>query len=98
VAKTEQGSNEVHHDDYCSDTEHVVEEGGDNEVMPNVAGGEATIIQGNLQELIRNKKKAAINLEEDEDEDEDDTLLQYCSDGGDANNDVMSTDDEDNDI
>jgi hypothetical protein len=76
-----------------------VEEGDNNEVMPNVVGGEATIIQGNLQELIRNKKEAAINLEEDEDEDEDedDTLLQYCSDGGDDNNDVMSTDDEDDD-
>jgi hypothetical protein len=84
-----------------------VEDGDDNEVMPNVAGGEATIIQGNFQELIRNNKEASINLQEDEDEDEDedeeedededDTLLQYCSDGGDDNNDVMSTDDEDDD-
>lgn len=97
VAETEQGSHEVHQDDYCSETEHVVEDGDDNEVMPNVAGGEATIIQGNLQELIRNKKEASSNLEEDEDEDEDDTLLQYCCDGGDDNNDVMSTDDEDDD-
>jgi hypothetical protein len=33
VAETEQGSHEVHWDDYCSETEHVVEDGENNEVM-----------------------------------------------------------------
>jgi hypothetical protein len=55
-----------------------VEDGDHNEVMPNVAGGEATILQGNLQELIRNKKEASINLEEDEDEDEDEARMIHC--------------------
>ena len=81
-----------------SDTEHVVQEGDDNEVLDNVEGGEATIIEGNLQELIRNKKEADINVEDSDDEEEDTTVLQYCSDGGDENNDDMYTDDEDDDF
>ena len=44
VAKTNEGTNDVHQDDYCSDTEHVVQEGDDNEVMQAVKGEEATII------------------------------------------------------
>jgi hypothetical protein len=43
----------VHQDDYHSDTEHVVQEGGDDVLLPNIQGGEATIIEDNLQELIR---------------------------------------------
>jgi len=44
VAETNEGTNDVHQDDYCSDTEHVVQEGDDNEVMQAVKGEEATII------------------------------------------------------
>ena len=93
VAETDEGSHEVHQDDYGSDTEHAVQENDDNEFLPNVEGGEATIIEGNLDQLIRNKKQVEINLEDSDDEEEDDTVLQYCSDGGDDNNDDM--DDED---
>ena len=98
VAETGEGSHDVHQDDYCSDTEHVVQEGDDNEVLHNVEEGEATIIEGNLQELIRNKKEADINVEDSDDEEEDTTVLQYCSDGDDENNDDMYTDDEDDDF
>ena len=98
VAEIEEGNHDVHQDDYCSDTEHVVQEGDDNEVLHNVEGGEATIIEGNLQELIRNKKEADINVEDSDDEEEDTTVLQYCSEGGDENNDDMYTDDEDDDF
>ena len=48
VAETDEGTNDVHLDDYCSDTEHVVQEGDDNEVMQNVKGKEATINEGSL--------------------------------------------------
>ena len=75
-----------------------MQEGDDNEVLDNVEGGEATIIEGNLQELIRNKKEADINVEDSDDEEEDTTVLQYCSEGGDENNDDMYTDDEDDDF
>jgi hypothetical protein len=75
VAETDEGTNDVHKDDYCSDTEHVVQEGDDNEVMQNVEGEEATIIESSLQQLIRNKKATAIVLQDSEDEEEDDTLL-----------------------
>ena len=75
MAETDVGTNDVHQDDYCSDTEHVVQEGDDNEVMQNVEGEEATIIEGSLQQLIRNKKATAIVLEDSEDEEEDDILL-----------------------
>jgi hypothetical protein len=60
VAEKDEGSHDVHQDDYHSNTEHVVQEGGDDVPLPNIQGGEATIIEGNLQELIRNKKEAAI--------------------------------------
>jgi hypothetical protein len=75
-----------------------VQEGDDNQVLHNVEGGEATLIEGNLEELIRNKKEAAIILEDSEDEEEDDIVLQYCNDGGDNNNDDMSIQDEDEDF
>jgi hypothetical protein len=60
VAEKDEGSHDVHQDDYHSDIEHVVQEGGDDVPLPNIQGGEATIIEGNLQELIRNKKEATI--------------------------------------
>jgi low affinity Fe/Cu permease len=65
--------------------------------LPNIQGGEGTIIEGNLQELIRNKKEAAIIDVDSEGEEEDETVLQYCSDDANDNNDDMSPDDEDED-
>jgi len=75
VAEKEEASHEVHQDDYCSDTEHVVQQGDDNEVIHNIPGGEATIIEGNLNQLISSKKQDAISYEENEAEEEDDTVL-----------------------
>jgi hypothetical protein len=100
VAEKDEGSHDVHQDDYHSDTEHVVQEGGDDVPLPNIQGGEATIIEGNLQELIRNKKEVAIiDVDsEEEEEEEDETVLQYCSDDANDNNDDMSPDDEDEDF
>ena len=95
VAESDEVSHEVHQDDFGSDTEHVVEEGDDNEVMPRVQGAEATIIEGDLDELIRKKKRVEIDLEVSDDEEADDTVLQYCSDGGDDNNDDMDDEDDD---
>jgi hypothetical protein len=92
VAEKDEGSHEVHQDDYCSDTEHVVEAGDHNEDRVNIQGGEATIIEGNLEELIRSKQQPIIHEDSD-----DETILQYCSDGGDDNNDDMY-DDEDDDL
>lgn len=97
VAEKDEGSHDVHQDDYHSDTEHVVQEGGVDVPLPNIQGGEATIIEGNLQELIRNKKEAAIIDVDSEGEEEDETVLQYCSDDANDNNDDMSPDDEDED-
>jgi hypothetical protein len=65
--------------------------------LPNIQGGEATIIEGNLQELIRNKKEAAI-IDVDSEDEEDEKVLQYCSDDANDNNDDMSPDDEDEDF
>ncbi|XP_066385135.1 uncharacterized protein [Miscanthus floridulus] len=81
VAEKDEDSHDVHQDDYCSDTEHVVQAGADNEVTQNIQGGEATIIEGNLQDLISSKKQRIIH-EDSEDEEEDEIVLQYCSDGG----------------
>ena len=97
VAEKDEDSHDVHQDDYCSDTEHVVQAGADNEVTQNIQGGEATIIEGNLQDLISSKKQRIIH-EDSEDEEEDETVLQYCSDCGNDNNDDMSLDDEDDDF
>jgi hypothetical protein len=60
VAEKEEASLEVHQDDYHSDTEHLVQEGDDNVPLHNIQGGEATIIEGNLQGFIKNKRQAAI--------------------------------------
>ncbi|XP_066333088.1 uncharacterized protein [Miscanthus floridulus] len=97
VAEKDEASHDVHQDDYCSDTEHVVQAGADNEVTHNIQGGEASIIEGNLQDLISSKKQPIIR-EDSEDEEEDEIVLQYCSDGGNDNNDDMSLDDEDDDF
>jgi hypothetical protein len=98
VAEKEEASVEVHQDDYHSDTEHAVQEGDDNVPLHNIQGGEATIIEDNLQEFKRNKRQTAIIDEDSEDEEEDDTVLQYCSDDGNVNNDDMSPDSEDEDF
>jgi hypothetical protein len=97
VPEKEETSHDVHQDDYCLDIEHVVHQGGVDEVAQPVQGGEATITEGNLEELIRNKKQSTIS-EENEDEEDDDTVLQYCSDGVNDNNDDMSLYDEDDDF
>ncbi|XP_066310955.1 uncharacterized protein [Miscanthus floridulus] len=81
---------------YLQDTS-LVQAGADNEVTHNIQGGEASIIEGNLQDLISSKKQPIIH-EDSEDEEEDETVLQYCSDGGNDNNDDMSLDDEDDDF
>jgi hypothetical protein len=52
----------VHQDDYCSDTEHIVQEGDDNQVLHNVEGGLASLIEGNLEELIRKRRKLLLFL------------------------------------
>jgi hypothetical protein len=47
-------------------------------------GGEGTIVECNLVEMIRNKKQPSIPNDSDDD-DEDDTVMQYCSDGDNGN-------------
>jgi hypothetical protein len=98
VAEKEDGSHDVHQDDYCPDSEHVVQQGGDTEVVHNIQGGETTIIEGNLEELLRTKKQYATIDTDGEAEEEDETLLQYCSDGGDDNIDDMTLGDDDDDF
>jgi hypothetical protein len=46
VAEKDEGNHDVHQDDYHSDTDHVVQEDGEDVPLPNIQGGEATIIQG----------------------------------------------------
>jgi hypothetical protein len=89
-AEKEEASLEVYQDDYHS--------GDDNITLHNIQGGEATVIEGNLQEFIRNKRQAAIIDEDREDKEEDDTVLQYFSDDGNVNNDDMSPGSEDEDF
>ena len=48
-------------------------------------GGEGTIVEGNLVEMIKNKKQPSIPNDSDDD-DEDDTVMQYFSDGDNGNN------------
>ena len=73
----------VHQDDHYSDNEHEVLLGDGDQVMHEAShDGEGTIIEANLEDLLRDKREAVGILEgsEDEDEDEDDTRNQYCSD------------------
>jgi hypothetical protein len=103
VTEKEEARHDVHQDNDCSDTEHVVQEDDDNEVYQNIPGGEATIVEGNLDQLIRSKKHIVptdeVPSDEDSDvEEEDDTMMQYCSDGGAENLDDMSLDDSDDDF
>ena len=60
--------------------------------------GEVTVIEANLEDLLRDKMEAVGILEgsEDGDEDEDDTGIQYCSDDSNCGGrDHMSRDDND---
>ncbi|XP_066324074.1 uncharacterized protein [Miscanthus floridulus] len=59
---------------YLQDTS-LVQAGADNEVTHNIQGGEASIIEGNLQDLISSKKQPIIR-EDSEDEEEDEIVLQ----------------------
>ena len=66
----------VHQDDHCSDNEHEVLLGDSDQVMHEAShGGEGTVIQANLEDLLRDKREVVGILEgsEDEDEDEDNT-------------------------
>ena len=61
-------------------------------------GGEGTVIQANLEDLLRDKMEAVGILEgrEDKDENEDDTRNQYCSDDSNCSSrDHMSGHDDD---
>jgi hypothetical protein len=90
---------QVHQDDHCFDNENEVLEGDGDQVMHEAShDGEATVIEANLEDLLRDKMEAVDILEgsEDEDEDEDDTRMQYCSDDSNyGNRDHTSGDDDD---
>jgi hypothetical protein len=65
----------VHQDDHCSDNKHEVLLGDGDQVMHEASHArEGTVIQANLEDLLRDKREAFGILEgsEDEDEDEDD--------------------------
>jgi hypothetical protein len=99
VAEKDEASLAVHQDDECSDTEVEVQEGDDIDIGQNTHSGEATIIAGNLQELLKRKKPttSADDNADSGNEDEDETLEQYASDGGNDNNDELFFDYEDDD-
>ena len=85
----------VHQDDHCSDNEQEVLLGDGDQVMHEAShGGEGTVIQANLEDLLRDKREAVGIFEGSEDE--DDTRIQYCSDDSNYNSrDHMSKDDDD---
>ena len=89
----------VHQDDHYSDNEHEVLLGDGDQVMHKAShDGEGTVIESNLEDLLRDKSEVVGILEssEDEDEDEDDTRNQYCSDDSNCGSrDHMSRDDDD---
>ena len=85
----------VHQDDHCSDNEHEVLLGDGDQVMHETShDGEGTIIEANLEDLLRDKREASHDGEGSEDE--DDTGNQYCSDDNNCGNrDDMSGGDDD---
>jgi hypothetical protein len=85
----------VHQDDHCSDNEHEVLLGDSDQVMHEVScDGEGTVIEANLEDLLRDKREAVGILEGSEDE--DDTGNQYCSDDSNCGcRDHMSRGDDD---
>ena len=61
----------MHQDDHCSDNEHDVLLGEGDQVMDEAShGGEGTVIQANLENLLRDNRKAVGILEGSEDEDD----------------------------
>ena len=90
---------QVHQDDHCSNNEHEVLQGdGDQVVHEACHDGEDTVIEANLEDLLRDKMEAVGILEgsENDDEDKDDTGIQYCSDDSNCDSrDHMSGDDDD---
>ena len=86
-------------DDHCSDNEHEVMLGDGDQVMHETShDGEGTVIETNLEDLLRDKREAVGILEgsEYEDEDKDDTGNQYCSDDSNhGSRDHMSGGDDD---
>ena len=85
----------VHQDDHCSDNEHEVLLGDGDQVMHEAShDGEGTVIEANLEDLLRDKREVVGILEGHEDE--DDTRNQYCSDNSNyGSGDHMSRDDDD---
>jgi hypothetical protein len=85
----------VHQDDHCSDNEHEVLLGDSDQVMHEVScDREGTVIEANLEDLLRDKREAVGILEGSEDE--DDTGNQYCSDDSNCGcRDHMSRGDDD---
>ena len=60
----------VHQDDHCSNNEHEVLLGDGDQVMHEAShDGEGTIIEANLEDLLRDKREAVGILEGSEDED-----------------------------
>ena len=68
----------VHQDDHCSDNEHEVLLGDGDQVMHKVSyGREGTVIQTNLEDILRDKREAVYIVEDSENE--DDTENQRCN-------------------
>ena len=59
-----------------------------------VNGEDTVVIEGNLENLLWNKKGVHENDFEEDDE-EDDTIFQYCSDASDTNGNSIDDDDDD---
>jgi len=85
----------VHQDDHCSNNEHEVLLGDGDQVMHEAShDGEGTVIEANLEDLLRDKMEVVGILEGSEDE--DDTGNQYCShDSNCGGKDHMSGGDDD---
>ena len=85
----------VHQDDHYFDNEHEVMLGDDDQVMHKAShDGEGTVIEANLEDLLRDKREAVGILEGSEGE--DDTGNQYYSDDSNyGGRDHMSRGDDD---
>ena len=81
-------------DDHYFDNEHEVLLGDGDQVMHEDShDGEGTIIEANLEDLLRDKMESVGILEGSKDE--DDTRNQYCSDDSNCGDrDHMSRDDD----
>ncbi|CAO2189263.1 unnamed protein product [Urochloa humidicola] len=85
----------VHQDEYCSDTERAVHEGADDDDMnqKQLVEDDDLIIDGNLTDLISNRKQS--NMSQDSSEDEDESDDQYCSDSDNGKSTHDDSEDED---